>query len=89
MKTEWDYSSLAEAYLKRPRYSTEAIDKLVSLSGIAEGAQVCDVGAGVAHLTLELLQRGFKVDAVEPNDEMRRRGKKLSITNLVYRTALC
>lgn len=38
------------------------------------GDQVCDVGAGVAHLTLKLADRGLKVSAVEPNDAMRERG---------------
>lgn len=29
MKTEWDYTNLAEAYLKRPDYSSDAIKKNV------------------------------------------------------------
>ena len=28
MRTEWDYSKLAEAYLKRPDYSNSAIGAL-------------------------------------------------------------
>jgi hypothetical protein len=28
MKTEWDYTALADAYLKRPDYADEAIDAL-------------------------------------------------------------
>ncbi len=74
MKTNWDYTELAEAYLKRPQYSDQAIDELVELSGVTRGDQVCDVGAGVAHLTLKLADRGLKVAAVEPNDAMRERG---------------
>ncbi|PID79403.1 methyltransferase [bacterium DOLZORAL124_64_63] len=74
MKTQWDYTDLAEAYLKRPQYSDEAIDGFLSLTGCVPGAAVCDVGAGVAHLTLKLADRGFKVTAVEPNDAMRERG---------------
>jgi ubiquinone/menaquinone biosynthesis C-methylase UbiE len=74
MKTEWDYTELADAYLKRPDYSVEAIDALVRSSGAARGDAACDVGAGVAHLTLHLARRGFVVDAVEPNDAMRRNG---------------
>lgn len=35
---------------------------------------MCDVGSGTAHLTLELLQRGLTVTAVEPNDAMRTHG---------------
>ncbi len=74
MKTNWDYTDLAEAYLKRPQYSDEAIDGMLELAGLAPEAPVCDVGAGVAHLTLKLAQRGFLVTAVEPNDAMRALG---------------
>ncbi|MAG98376.1 MAG: methyltransferase domain-containing protein [Alphaproteobacteria bacterium] len=76
MKTEWDYSDLAEAYLQRPDYSDAAIDELLASAGLEAGARVCDVGAGVAHLTLKLLQRGLEVSPVEPNDEMRARGEQ-------------
>ena len=62
MKTNWDYTELAEAYLKRPQYSDQAIDQLMELSGVTRGDQVCDVGAGVAHLTLKLADRGYVLD---------------------------
>lgn len=73
MKTEWDYTTLANAYLKRPDYSDAAIDAMLSIAGLKTG-NVCDVGAGVAHLTLMLAVRGFDVTAVEPNDAMRANG---------------
>lgn len=76
MKTEWNYTELAEAYLKRPDYADDAIDQLFALAGLAAGKNACDVGAGVAHLTLHLLKRGLQVNAVEPNDAMRSRGIK-------------
>lgn len=76
MKTKWDYTDLAEAYLKRPQYSDEAIDAFLELAAARPGAAVCDVGAGVAHLTLKLAERGFAVTAVEPNDAMRERGRQ-------------
>lgn len=74
MKTEWDYTSLADAYLKRPDYANEAIDAMLAIAAVNEGAPLCDIGAGVAHLTLMLADRGFAVTAVEPNDAMRARG---------------
>ena len=74
MKTEWDYTELAKAYLKRPDYSEQAINQMLSLAGCVEGSTVCDVGAGVAHLTLMLLTRKLLVVSVEPNDEMRKYG---------------
>lgn len=76
MKTEWDYTTLADAYLNRPDYADAAIDKLLGLAGISKGQPVCDVGAGTAHLTIMLAQRGLKVVAVEPNDAMRAHGIK-------------
>lgn len=74
MKTDWDYTSLADAYLKRPDYSIAAIEAMLSISGLTNNESICDVGAGVAHLTLMLLSRGYEVAAVEPNDAMRKNG---------------
>lgn len=76
MKTEWDYTELAEAYLKRPGYADTAINEMMRISGVKKGDKVCDVGAGAAHLTLELAKFGLKVTAVEPNDAMRNNGIK-------------
>lgn len=76
MKTEWDYTTLADAYLKRPDYADAAIDAMLSIAGAEKGDSFCDVGAGVAHLTLMLAARGLNVTAVEPNDAMRANGIK-------------
>ena len=74
MKTEWDYTDLADAYLKRPDYAQEAIDKMLETAGVKKGDKACDVGAGAAHLTMKLAEYGLKVCAVEPNDAMRKNG---------------
>lgn len=74
MKTEWDYTSLADAYLKRPDYSDDAIDEMLRKASLTKGAVACDVGAGVAHLTIKLAERGLRVCAVEPNEAMRANG---------------
>ena len=76
MKTQWDYTDLAKAYLKRPDYAPKALEGLFELIQLPKEASVCDVGAGVAHLTLPLLRQGFRVTAVEPNDAMRVLGRK-------------
>ncbi len=76
MKTEWDYTTLADAYLKRPDYADAAIDAMLSIAGAEKGDKFCDVGAGVAHLTLMLAARALAVVAVEPNDAMRANGTK-------------
>lgn len=74
MKTEWDYTDLAAAYLKRPDYAQSAIDNMLQTAGLKKGDTVCDVGAGAAHLTLKLAEYGLNVCAVEPNDAMRANG---------------
>ena len=76
MKTEWDYTNLAEAYLRRPEYAPSAISQMLERAGVKPGDAACDVGAGAAHLTLELAKFGLKVWAVEPNDAMRANGVK-------------
>lgn len=76
MKTEWDYTKLADAYLERPDYAPSALEEIFRTAGLGAGDRVCDVGAGVAHLTLPLAARGCTVDAVEPNDAMRANGMK-------------
>jgi len=74
MKTVWDYTEMAEAYLKRPDYSLEAINAIIKMSGIPPNGKICDVGAGAAHLTIMLASRGFSIIAIEPNDAMRANG---------------
>ena len=81
MKTEWDYTNLADAYLKRPDYSEVAIDAMLSIADLGENSKICDIGAGVAHLTIPLASRGFQVDAVEPNDSMRKNGIKRTVNH--------
>ena len=76
MKTEWDYTNLADAYLHRPDYAPTAIAQMLECAKVKPGDQACDVGAGAAHLTLELAKFGLSVYAVEPNDAMRANGIK-------------
>ena len=37
MKTEWDYTELAEAYLKRPDYAPKAIERILSTASVNAG----------------------------------------------------
>jgi SAM-dependent methyltransferase len=75
VKTDWDYTELARHYASRPDYAPAAIDAILVRAGIGAGAKACDIGAGSAHLTIPLLERGLVVEAVEPNAEMRRLGQ--------------
>ena len=74
MKVKWDYTELADAYVKRADYSESALKELFGIMNLAESAPVCDIGAGVGHLTIELANQGYQVTAVEPNDAMRKNG---------------
>lgn len=74
MKTQWDYTELADAYLERPDYAPGALEELFQIAALAPGSRVCDIGAGVGHLTLPLAGRGYAVVAVEPNNAMRANG---------------
>ena len=55
MKTEWDYTNLAQGYLKRPDYAPDALRRIFQLAGLRADDRVCDIGAGVAHLTTALI----------------------------------
>lgn len=74
MKTQWDYTALADAYLQRPDYASPAIEAMIAIARVQKNDPVCDIGAGVAHLTLMLADHELEVVAVEPNDAMRANG---------------
>ncbi|OFW80388.1 MAG: methyltransferase [Alphaproteobacteria bacterium RIFCSPLOWO2_01_FULL_40_26] len=74
MKTNWDYTALADAYIKRPDYSVDALNRMFQKMSLKPDATICDIGAGVGHLTIELAKKSFEVIAVEPNDAMRANG---------------
>jgi SAM-dependent methyltransferase len=74
MKTNWDYTALADAYLKRPDYSNDAIDQIFNKAKLQGVGYICDIGAGTGKLSYMLLERGYDVISVEPNDAMREHG---------------
>ncbi|MGA4837584.1 class I SAM-dependent methyltransferase [Streptomyces sp. G45] len=74
MTTTTDYTPYAPTYGNRPPYVPQVLDALVSVTALRPGDRVCDVGAGQGHLTVPLLDRGLRLDAVEPNAAMRAAG---------------
>lgn len=76
IKTEWDYSELADAYDKRADYAADAIKRIASEANLSEQSIVCDIGAGTGKLTVPLSEYGCMIYAVEPNDNMRSYGIK-------------
>lgn len=73
VERHWDYSLHAKFYEFRPNYHGAAIDLLVQHVGAKSSPDfvVADIGAGTGNLTVMLLERGLRVVAVEPNDDMR------------------
>lgn len=55
----------------RPHYPDAMWDALAERCGLAPGSRVADVGSGTGISTGPLLDRGFQVYAVEPNEAMR------------------
>jgi len=74
MTLAWDYSALAATYDKRPGYSEEVLNRIDQTARLEGGDPVADIGAGTGKLTRVLLERGYRVSAIEPNADMRRLG---------------
>src|SRR5688500_15524543 len=69
-----DFTKQAESYrLARPTYPDALVESLIDDAGIVAGDAVVDFGAGTGIFTRLLVERGFRVSAVEPNQEMRSR----------------
>ena len=71
------FDSKGEVYAEsRPNYPDDFINYLYSEVGMTENSVIADVGSGTGILTKPLLQKGSKVYAVEPNDDMRRMAER-------------
>ncbi len=71
------FTGKAAIYSKyRPNYPEEYIDYLISFNKLTPNSRIADIGAGTGILTEQLVARGFKVWAVEPNFDMRTLAEK-------------
>ncbi len=61
----------ADYTIGRPSYAQSFIDYLYSDLGFSAEICVADIGCGTGKLTRQLLEKGSRVFAVEPNDDMR------------------
>lgn len=67
------FSDRVNNYVKyRPGYPPEVISHLEKECGLSANSKVADVGAGTGIFTKLLLEKGYTVYAVEPNEPMRR-----------------
>lgn len=65
------FSNTVQYYVKyRPDYPKSVLDLLKEL-GLPANAVVADMGSGTGIFTKRLLEQGYHVIAIEPNDEMR------------------
>ncbi|WP_128894984.1 class I SAM-dependent methyltransferase [Longirhabdus pacifica] len=66
------FNEKSEMYQKfRPSYPKAFIAYLYQQLGVQEHHSIADIGSGTGILTEQLLHKGNKVIAVEPNEEMR------------------
>lgn len=76
IKTNWDYTDLAQHYDLRADYSKLLIKKILRKIKCQKNYPVADVGAGTAKLTKLLCENNLIVNAIEPNKSMRFYGEK-------------
>ena len=71
------FDGKGEIYAKaRPKYALEFFDYLKNALNIPAGSVFADVGSGTGIFTEQLLSRGYKVFAVEPNEDMRKKAEE-------------
>ena len=75
-----DFSALAKDYTNRPGYSLLILNNLSSYVGAHQkDFVIADIGAGTGKLNENLLELNYKnIIAVEPNDDMRAEGIKIT-----------
>ena len=79
MNNKTRFSNRVDWYVKyRPSYPKAAVDYLYDEVGLRPDSSVADIGSGTGIFSRLLLERGSRVFAVEPNDEMRAVSERLS-----------
>jgi len=71
------FTGKADIYAKyRPSYPADYLNYLFTECGLRDDSVIADIGAGTGILTRQLLDRGLKVFAVEPNRDMRKAAER-------------
>lgn len=72
MESTLRFSDRVENYVRyRPGYPAGLVDTLIDVCQLNNDSKVVDIGSGTGIFTQQLLARGLRVIAVEPNIEMR------------------
>lgn len=65
------FDTVADRYHQaRPSYPDELYEALLSLTGLAPGARLLEVGCGTGKATLPLAERGFSITCLEPGPQL-------------------
>lgn len=79
------FSGREEDYAKfRPGYPEELLPVLLQDLSVSRDLVAVDVGAGTAISSAFLAKHGISVIAIEPNDEMRERGRQTAIPGIEF-----
>jgi SAM-dependent methyltransferase len=70
------FTGLADLYARcRPDYPQAAIDRILQVCGLGQGAVLVDIGCGTGISSRLFAARGLTVIGIEPNADMRRRAE--------------
>jgi ubiquinone/menaquinone biosynthesis C-methylase UbiE len=65
------FDRVAEDYDRfRPDYPAALVDRACSRAGLRHGSRVVEVGCGTGKLTVALAERGLRVEAVDPGENL-------------------
>ena len=82
MKHTNRFDGKGEIYAKsRPKYAIELFDYIEDSLKIHKDCIFADIGSGTGIFSEQLLERGYKVFAVEPNDDMRKKAEEKLLYN--------
>lgn len=74
------FNGKAEIYAKaRPGYSAELFDYLKNVLLISEGSVFADIGSGTGIFSEHLLHNGYRVYAIKPNADMRKKSGRKTV----------
>ena len=83
------FDGKGEIYAKaRPKYALEFFDYLKNELGFNSSSVFADIGSGTGIFTEQLLNCGYKVFAVEPNDDMRKKAEEKLSHNPCFKSVI-
>jgi ubiquinone/menaquinone biosynthesis C-methylase UbiE len=70
------FTNRVEDYKKyRPSYPSRVISFLIEKCSLSSSSTIADIGSGTGIFTKQLLEKGFTVKSVEPNESMRKQAE--------------